>query len=62
MLVVVNMSNAPADLKLVNEQGQIDFAHAMPKRQVELPEGFTLDANWAAANPKIKIIRSEDTE
>lgn len=56
---IVNMSNITEQVKLVNEKGQVDYAHVMPKRQVTLPEGFKIDHNWSISHPLVKIVKED---
>ena len=56
---IVNMTDAPAQVKLVNEKGQLDYAHLMPKKQVTLPQGFKIEPNWSVNNPNVKIVKED---
>ena len=57
---IVNMSNTTEQVKIVVEdQGKVvktDFITLMPKRQVDVPEGYILDKNWAVSHPSIRVV------
>ncbi len=57
---IVNMSDKMEDVKLRNKQGQLDYIHIMPKRQVTVPDGFEIDPNWAAQHPLVKIVQEDN--
>lgn len=58
-MLIVNMTEGPVNVKLLSEDKQVDFMTVMPKRQVEVPEGFTVDPNWAVLNPRVRIVNQE---
>jgi hypothetical protein len=57
---IVNMSSTPEPVKIVREdQGKVvhtDFITVMPKRQVDIPDGYTLDRNWAVQHPHVRAV------
>jgi len=53
---VVNMNSHPVQVKLRTDLGAVDFMHVMPKRQVPVPDGFQVDANWLAGNTFVKVL------
>ncbi len=56
---IVNMTEGPVNVKLLSKDKKVDFMTVMPKRQVEVPEGFTVDPNWAVLNPRVRIVNQE---
>lgn len=62
MLRIVNMSSTTEQVKIVQEEdGKVittDYVNLMPKRQVDIPEGFTLDKNWAIMHPSVRVVPS----
>lgn len=54
---IVNMSSDPEQVKLVSETKQIDYINVMPKKQVDIPEGFVVEPNWAAQHPLVRPVK-----
>lgn len=54
---IVNMSSGPEQVKLVSETGVVDYINVMPKKQVQIPEGFVIDSNWAVTHPQVRVIK-----
>ncbi len=54
---IVNMSSGPEQVKLVSGNGTIDYINVMPKKQVQIPEGFVIDSNWAVSHPQVRVIK-----
>lgn len=65
MLRIVNMSLIPEQVKIVQEEdGKIintDFINVMPKRQVRVPDGYTVDKNWAVLHPAVRILNIDNS-
>lgn len=61
---IVNMSSASEQVKIVLESGGkilvTDYINVMPKRQVTLPDGFTIDKNWAVDHPLVRPITTQE--
>ena len=57
---VTNMNKHPIQVRLRSATNSIDYVHLAPRGKVTLPPGYTVDANWKAANPQVLV--ANDTQ
>lgn len=58
--LVINLTSIVQQVQIVNESKQVGTVQIMPKRRVELPAGFSVEANWLARNPKTVTVHTAE--
>lgn len=52
---VINLNTHPVSVKLREENGSVNYVYVQPRSRVTLPAAVTVDQNWLAMQPKVRV-------